>query len=219
MIRFDPIGWLENIVPGEWIHRVIRLCAFSVVFVFFIMRIGQYRNFYWKPLWAAETLLFAVAAIAFIVRTNPVDRSHGIKEIIIPLIASVLPFALLTTHPSQWIIGNKHLLAAVFMWMTLSTALTAWGMWTLRRCFSITVEARDIVNGGPYRWLRHPIYLGEMLSAAAVVAWRWSWLNVLVLMLFVIIQLLRANWEESKLARVFPSYRDTLVLSRWFWKI
>jgi len=218
MIKFDPIGWLEPVVPIAWLHRIIRACAFTIVLWFFAVRIGQYRNFIWKPLWAAETLLFGVVAIAFIVRSNPVDRSHGVKEIIVPLIASVLPFGLLRTYPSRWIIGNTDLLAAVFMWMTLSTALTVWGMWAVRRSFSITVEARDVVTWGPYRWLRHPIYLGEMLSAAAVVVWRWSWSNAAIFMLFVMIQLLRACWEESKLERVFPAYRDALAGSRWFWR-
>jgi len=218
MFKFDPLGWLENFIPMVWLHRIIRVCAFAIVFGFFIVRIGQYRNFIWKPLWAAETLLFAVLAIAFIVRTNPVDRSHGIKEIIVPLIASALPFGLLRINPNRWIIGNTDLLAVVFMWMTLSTALTVWGMWALRRSFSITVEARDVVTCGPYRWLRHPIYLGEILSAAAVVVWRWSWSNAAILVLFVTIQLLRSHWEESKLEKVFPIYREALARSRWFWK-
>jgi len=219
MIRFDPIGWFERIIPSEWMHRIIRLSAFVIILYFLIIRIGQYHNYFFKPLWLVETLLFTVLVIAFIVRSNPVDRSQGIREIIIPLIGSFLPFCLLKTHPSTLIAGDAGLLTAVFLWMTLATSLTTWGMWTLRHSFSITVEARGLVTRGPYRWVRHPVYLGEILAATSVVVWRWSWINLAILLLFVIIQLLRSRLEESKLEKVFPVYRDILSKSRWFWKI
>jgi len=218
MSRFDPLGWLENIVPIAWLHRIIRLCAFMIFVGFFIVRIGQYRYFFFKPLWAAETLLFAVLAIAFLVRSNPVDRSRGINEIIVPLIGSILPFGLLLTYPSPWIVCNKGFLTAIFLWMSLATGLTVWGMWTLRRSFSITVEARCLVTRGPYRLVRHPIYLGEILAAVSVFVLRYSWLNAFILTLFVLIQLSRSYLEENKLKRIFPEYNDNLGRSLWFWK-
>jgi protein-S-isoprenylcysteine O-methyltransferase Ste14 len=158
-----------------------------------------------------------VLAIAFIMRGNPIDRSQGVREIIVPVIGSILPFGLLLAHPSPWIAGNKDLLTAVFIWMTLSTGFTIWGVWTLRHSFSITVEARELVSTGPYQWVRHPIYIGEVLSAVSVVVWRCSWLNIFILMLFVFVQLSRSYWEESKLKKVFPDYRNSTGRSLWFW--
>jgi protein-S-isoprenylcysteine O-methyltransferase Ste14 len=219
MIRFDPLGWFEHVIPMAWLHRIIRACALVIVLWFFVIRIGQYRYFFFKPLWAAETLLFAVVAIAFIVRSNPVDRSQGAKEIIVPLIGSALPFGLLFTYPTPWIVSNTGYLMAVFLCMTLSTGFTVWGMWTLRHSFSITVEARELVAHGPYRLVRHPIYLGEIMSAVSVVVWRYSWLNLFILTLFVIVQLLRSYWEESKLGKIFPDYSECFAGRLWFWKI
>jgi protein-S-isoprenylcysteine O-methyltransferase Ste14 len=219
MIKFDPLGWFEHIIPMRWLYRIIRVCALAAVTWFLVVRISQYNYFFCKPLWAAETLLFIVLVIAFIVRSNPVDRSQGIKEIVIPLIGSVLPFGLLRTYPSTWMVGNISLLTTIFLWMTFSTGFTVWGMWALRHSFSITVEARRLVTSGPYRWVRHPVYLGEILTAAAVTVWRWSWQNVAILLIFVTIQLVRACMEESKLVKVFPGYRDSLGRSMWFWKM
>ncbi len=219
MIRFDPFGWFGHIIPPARLYRIINVCLFTIVIGFLIVRIGQYRGFSFKPLWASETLLFAVLAIAFIMRGNPVDRSQGIREIIVPLIGSVLPFGLLFTHPSPWIAGDTDLLRLVFIWMTLSTLFTVWGMWTLRNSFSITVEARQLVTRGPYRWVRHPVYTGEILSAVSVVVWRCSWLNVLILTLFVIIQISRSYWEEAKLKRIFPDYKNCPGRSLWVWSI
>jgi len=219
MIKFDPIGLLQHIVPLRWLHRIIRVAALGIILYFIIVRISQYRHFFWKPLWAAETLLFIIVFIAFIVRVNPVDRSRGIREIVIPLIGSVLPFGLLKTYPTPWITADVNRLMAVFAWMALTTFFTAWGMWTLRSSFSITVEVRNLVTKGPYRLVRHPVYLGEMLAAASVVVWRWSWVNAGILVMFIIVQMSRARWEENKLKRVFPEYRDLMTKSLWFWRL
>ncbi len=216
MNQFDPFGQFERIVPAQWLHRIIRAGMLLVVLFFLVMRIRQYDTFLFKPLWAAETLLYVILAIAFAVRSDPVDRSRGVAEMIIPLTGSVLPFTLLFQTPGAWILGKPVLLKVVFCWMAFATGFTAWSIWTLRRSFSITVEARTLVTRGPYRWVRHPVYLGEILAAAAVVAWRWSLLNLAILVLFVIIQLYRARLEESKLRRMFPEYTTFSSGSKWF---
>jgi protein-S-isoprenylcysteine O-methyltransferase Ste14 len=101
----------------------------------------------------------------------------------------------------------------------VATALTVWGMWSLRRSFSITVEARELVTSGPYRWLRHPVYAGELLTSAAVTAWRFSILNLALFGLFAAIQLLRSRWEEKKLGRIFSSYAGWAKTVWWFWPL
>jgi protein-S-isoprenylcysteine O-methyltransferase Ste14 len=219
MIKFDPVGWFESIIPVRWLYCVVRLVALAIILYFIIVRIGQYRFFFWKPLWAAETFLFIVVFIAFIIRIDPVDRSRGFKEIIIPLIGSALPFGLLKTYPTPWIMADLNRLTAVFAWMSLATFFTAWGMWTLRRSFSITVEARSLVTKGPYRLVRHPVYLGEVFAAVSVVMWRWSWVNAGILAMFIIVQMSRARWEENKLKRIFPEYKELMAKSLWFWRI
>lgn len=217
MRNFDPFGQLERFLPEKQLHRLIRLGAVALYAYLFAVRVMQYSAFFLKPLWVVETLVYMVLAIAFFVRTDPVERSRGMNEVIIPLVGSLLPFALLYTQPSPWVVKNRTLLLVVFCWMTVSTALTAWGMWTLRRAFSITVEARSLVTTGPYRFIRHPIYLGEILSAGAVAFWRFSAMNCLVFLLFVCIQLARARWEEGKLERNFPGYKG--YADRTWWPI
>ncbi len=219
MNTFDPFAWLEQIVPAQWLHRFIRAGAMAIMLWFMVARIRHYDAFAFKPLWLAETVLYAILALAFMVRSDPVDRSHGAVEIIIPFFGAVLPFGLLLTQPNIWVIEHTVMLRAVFLWMTIFTAFIAWGMWFLRRSFSITVEARVLVTGGPYHWVRHPLYLGEILASAAVVVWRWSTLNVGMFILFVIIQLFRSRREEMKLSKTFSAYRDLLSRSWWFWRM
>lgn len=101
--------------------------------------------------------------------------------------------------------------------MTFATALSVWGFWALRRSFSITVEARELIDRGPYRWVRHPVYAGEILSATVVVAWRFSALNLAILIAFIAIQLTRAHWEEKKLAAHLPGYAEFAARTWWLW--
>jgi protein-S-isoprenylcysteine O-methyltransferase Ste14 len=164
-----------------------------------------------------ETLIYVVFLVSYAIRIDPIERSRGLKEIIIPLIGGVLPFALLSSPPSLLPAGNWLMIYIIFYWMTATTALTIWGLWTLRCSFSITVEVRALITNGPYRWIRHPIYLGEILTALAVTIWRFSILNLALFTLFVIIQLLRARWEEAKLSRVFAAYSIYAARVIWIW--
>jgi len=214
---FDPFAWAARRVPEARLTRIIRWAAALFFLGFAGLRLSQYRGFLLKPLWFAETAVFLLLAAAYLLRRDPVDRARGAREILVPLLGAALPFGLLFAPPSPWVLRDRAVLRVVFWWMTGGTVLTAWGLWALRRSFSITVEAREVVTRGPYRWVRHPVYLGELLTAAAVAFWRFSAANLALLILFAAIQILRSRWEEEKLCRALPGYRAYAARSRWLW--
>jgi protein-S-isoprenylcysteine O-methyltransferase Ste14 len=78
----------------------------------------------------------------------------------------------------------------------------------LGRCFGVLPEARGLVVRGPYRVVRHPVYLGELvalagLAIAAPVLWNLvAWTAVLAC------QLVRARLEERALTDAFPEYAN-----------
>jgi protein-S-isoprenylcysteine O-methyltransferase Ste14 len=215
MFLIDPFGRVSRLIPEKLLHKLIRVGAVLIFLSMLLKRAQEYHIYYVKPLWFVETLIYFVLVTTFLVRTDPVDRSQGIREVIIPLVGSIIPFALLCSPPAPWIIENRTYILIAFWWMTASTAFTVWGMWTLRRSFSITVEARALVTIGPYRFIRHPIYLGEILSSCAVAYWRFSCRNLAILMIFVVIQIARSRWEERKLEKNFPEYRNYASKAWW----
>jgi len=215
---FDPFGWVARIVPERYLHNVIRLFLAGGCVLFLVKRVLEYDRYWVKPLWAAETAIYAVLLIAFLIRIHPVERSRGLAQIAIPVVGALLPFALLYSRPARFILTNRYWLFGIFWFMTLATFLTVWGMWALRRSFSITVEARALVTDGPYRYLRHPVYTGEILAAASVALWRASWVNSAILALFITLQLARARMEEEKLKRNFPAYEEFAGRVWWVWK-
>ena len=216
--EFDPFGWFERYFSARALYIMIRCGIMTVLLVFLIQRITAYPHYWFKPLWAAETLIFVVFLVSYALRSEPVSRSRGVREILIPLLGGVLPFALLLSPPHPMASSSVTYLYIIFLWMTAAACLTVWGLWTLRRSFSITVEVRELVTVGPYRFVRHPVYLGEMLSALGVAVLRFSAANAALLLLFTAIQLYRSRMEENKLACVYPAYRDFAARSFWFWK-
>jgi protein-S-isoprenylcysteine O-methyltransferase Ste14 len=96
-------------------------------------------------------------------------------------------------------------LAAAFM--VAGTLLAFWSAWHLGTGFSLLPQARRLVTDGPYRYVRHPIYLGGLLITLGEVWLRFSPLIVLLNVIFVAAQIVRLRQEEQILERVFPEYR------------
>lgn len=82
-----------------------------------------------------------------------------------------------------------------------------WALWSLGRSVSVLAQARSLVVRGPYHWVRHPLYTGEIVSCLglAVMAWSpaalglWAGLGAL--------QAYRAVREEQLLVQAMPGYR------------
>jgi hypothetical protein len=86
-----------------------------------------------------------------------------------------------------------------------------WSVWTLRflgRSVSVLAQARTVVDRGPYRWVRHPLYAGEIVSALGI-AIAMNSLRALACWLGLCgLQLYRALREEQVLLDALPTYRD-----------
>jgi protein-S-isoprenylcysteine O-methyltransferase Ste14 len=92
--------------------------------------------------------------------------------------------------------------------MLAGTVLAFWSAWYLGKSFSLLPQARRLVTSGPYRFVRHPIYLGGLLITLGEIWLRFSPLVVLLNVLFVAAQIVRLRYEEEILDRAFPEYQQ-----------
>jgi protein-S-isoprenylcysteine O-methyltransferase Ste14 len=76
----------------------------------------------------------------------------------------------------------------------------------LGRCFGVLPEARGLVTRGPYRLVRHPVYLGELVACAGLVLAAPTGWNLVVAVVFAGAQALRMRLEEDELTLQFPEY-------------
>lgn len=92
----------------------------------------------------------------------------------------------------------------------LVAAGTGWAVWSLRslgRSVSVLAQARVLVERGPYRWVRHPLYSGEIVSSLGLTLLAGSLAALGVWLGFCFLQGYRALREEQLLVAAMPAYR------------
>ena len=96
----------------------------------------------------------------------------------------------------------------------IGLAVVIAGKVTLGRSFGLMPANRGIVSSGVYRVVRHPIYLGYLLTHAAYIAAMPSAWNVAALIVADLALLARAVCEEQTLAKD-ARYRAYSQVVRW----
>jgi protein-S-isoprenylcysteine O-methyltransferase Ste14 len=105
--------------------------------------------------------------------------------------------------PIEETTATDALLASIVV-VILGTLFTIWSLATLGRNFGLFPEVRGLVLRGPYRLVRHPVYLGEMIAALGLLIARPHPLTFVVFGVFAVLQYARTIYEERALAAAYP---------------
>src|SRR5260221_349978 len=103
--------------------------------------------------------------------------------------------------------GTAGQLAADVL-LVAGTSWSVWSLYFLGRNLSVIAQARGVADGGPYRFVRHPLYGGEIISSLGLAVAVSSVPAFAVWLALIAMQVYRAVREEQVLVQALPQYRD-----------
>jgi protein-S-isoprenylcysteine O-methyltransferase Ste14 len=146
-------------------------------------------------------------ATAYLTRIRATERAQGFLQRSFPLlvfVGSIVGMGLVQSLPGS---PPFYLVAPGLVLGPLGLCLSLWSVWHLRSSFSILAEARRTVVSGPYRYVRHPLYLGEALTLLGACLLIGTGIALLFWAVVTGLQLARAHIEEKKLSRALSDYQ------------
>lgn len=205
---------LEYVLNDFLLARTVPAALFSLLLLAKVVALIGFVQAVvaWEPysltvlLQRTATIVFlALVVLLFMTRRPVIGRRSSLAGAVVALAGTFImsvPVVAPFTNPSG-------LAMAASAALTLAgTAFSIASLASLGRCFGIFPEARGLVAKGPYRWVRHPLYVGEATSTLGQVVVTASPAMVALFLAFVVLQAWRAANEERALAAVFPEYAD-----------
>ncbi len=156
---------------------------------------------------------YALLVYLYLVRSSARATVRSLAAKVTAIAATFLPAAIPILGRQT---ENQSLLLLADVTTIFGMAVALYSLNALGRSFSIIPQARNLVQEGPYRFVRHPLYVGELTAVLGIVLARPTLPAAAVFCVLAALQACRAVQEERLLAGEFPEYeRYSLKVSRF----
>ncbi|HET7699183.1 MAG TPA: methyltransferase [Vicinamibacterales bacterium] len=189
---------------GELAAKVFILTLFSAMATAIAQDFAQTGHVTGLLLLVSEAL---VVALTLIRRTAAVvDRSWKAR-----ILTAFATFGPPLVRPAGVAVAPEFLTIAI---SACGLMIVVFGKLSLGRSFGLTPANRGVVSTGMYRVVRHPIYLGYLITHLGFIIANPAGWNLSVLVVADVALMLRAMCEEKTLA-LDPEYRAYMDRVRW----
>lgn len=188
---------------GMW----FMLLALGVAF-----NIGSSADKPWPSLLSSVCLgaFYVLLALLTITRSPAKAQADGVLPRIAAFVGTYMPWTIAFFGKTDQALPNLASTACVLIGMIMMLITIR----HLGRSFSLVPQARNVVQTGPYRWIKHPLYLAEEIAVLGVVLRNPTPLTAFLLVLHIGVQVCRILYEEDLLRRNCPEY-SSYEASRW----
>ena len=139
--------------------------------------------------------------VAFIIIRKPGAGATAPYPLIVAFIGTAMP---LLVRPTDMAVAPALLTGLM---MGVGLIITIWAKLALNRSFGLVAANRGVKQGGPYRMVRHPMYLGYFITQVGFLLSSFSTENFVIYIGAWLFQILRIL-EEEKFLRKDEQYRD-----------
>ena len=139
-------------------------------------------------------------------RPRPKVRDYSVASSIAVGVAYLYPYAQVIYL--RWSPGRVASPTAGLVLVTLAAALSLVSLLTMGRLFGVRPALRGLVTNGPYRLVRHPIYLSYILADIGYNLQEWNFVTLLLVLVGWMSLVYRIHAEERVLSQhtEWPSY-------------
>src|SRR4029453_17194597 len=132
-------------------------------------------------------------------RPRPSVRDYSMPTSIAVAVSYAYPYAQVIYL--RWLPGEEAWPAGGLALVTLAAGLSFLSLLTIRRRFGVRPALRGLVTSGPYRFVRHPIYLSYVLGDIGYNLEEWNFVTLLLVLI---------GWASF----VYPIHAEERVLSQ-----
>jgi len=207
---------LSNTLSRNWSYeRMMQLFGgmwFMLLALGVAIKIGASLTDPWPSLLSSFCLAIFYTLLTVLIMTRPPAKAQaaGLLPRIAAFVGSYMPWTISFFGKTDQALPNLLSTACVLIGIIMMLVTIR----HLGRAFSLVPQARSVVQTGPYRWIKHPLYLSEEIVILGVVLQYLTPVTVILLILHIGVQVCRILYEEDLLRRNFPEYSSYEAL-RW----